>query len=45
MIDGFGRLIDGMGAIGRKLQTGRVQNYLMWALAGAIIVFLVAASI
>ncbi len=45
VIDGFGRLIDGMGAIGRKLQTGRVQNYLMWALAGAIIVFVVAASI
>ena len=45
VIDGFGRLIDGMGAIGRKLQTGRVQNYVMWALAGAIIVFMVAASI
>jgi NADH-quinone oxidoreductase subunit L len=45
VIDGVGRLTDGLGAIGRRIQTGRIQNYLMWALAGAIIAFLVVASI
>ncbi len=45
IVDGLGRITNGLGVIGRKLQTGRVQNYLMWALAGAIIVFLAAAFI
>ncbi len=45
VVDGFGRITDGLGTIGRKIQTGRVQNYLMWALAGAILVFLVAEII
>ena len=44
VVDGFGHVIHWLGATGRKLQTGRIQNYIVWALAGGMIVFLVASS-
>lgn len=40
VVDGVGRVTRGAGAIARRLQTGRVQNYLIWAIAGGMIVFL-----
>ncbi|MFC1618999.1 NADH-quinone oxidoreductase subunit L [Candidatus Neomarinimicrobiota bacterium] len=45
IIDGVGHVVQGLGAFTRKIQTGRIQNYLMWALAGAIIIVIVAVSI
>ena len=45
VIDGFGRLTRGLGATGRRVQTGRIQNYLMWALAGGAIMFFIVASL
>ena len=45
IVDGIGRVTQRIGATGRKLQTGRVQNYLMWALAGGMIVFFVASQL
>ncbi|MCK4578569.1 MAG: NADH-quinone oxidoreductase subunit L [Candidatus Marinimicrobia bacterium] len=44
VIDGIGRIIRWMGAVGRKMQTGRIQNYLMWALAGGLIILVLANS-
>ncbi len=45
VIDGVGRITRGAGAVGRRLQTGRIQNYLMWALAGGAAAFFLVASI
>ncbi|MEE9162376.1 MAG: NADH-quinone oxidoreductase subunit L, partial [Candidatus Neomarinimicrobiota bacterium] len=45
VIDGVGRVTRGAGAVGRRLQTGRIQNYLVWALAGGAAAFFVVASI
>ena len=39
VVDGVGHLADWFGRMGRKLQTGHIQNYTMWALAGAMLVF------
>ena len=45
LIDGIGRVTRRVGKAGRLLQNGRVQNYLMWAIAGAMLVFLVSGSV
>ena len=44
VVDGLGRVVSWMGAVGRKVQTGRVQNYVLWALVGGILIVIVAAN-
>ena len=44
LIDGIGRLTQRVGQTGRKLQGGKVQNYLVWAVAGAMLVFFISGS-
>ncbi|MEE9464350.1 MAG: NADH-quinone oxidoreductase subunit L [Candidatus Neomarinimicrobiota bacterium] len=44
VVDGFGRVVAWLGAVGRKVQTGRVQNYILWALAGGILIVILAAN-
>ncbi len=44
LVDGVGRVVAWLGAVGRKVQTGRVQNYVLWALVGGILIVIVAAS-
>lgn len=41
LVDGLGRVISWKGKLLRKVQTGRVQNYLLFALIGIIILLLV----
>ena len=45
VVDGTGRIVRELGKWGRKMQTGRIQNYLMWALLGVLAIFFVANSL
>ena len=44
LVDGIGRVIGRVGRAGRRLQSGKVQNYLVWAVAGAMIVFFISGQ-
>ena len=41
MVDGFGRIMDNLGGTLKKVQTGRLQNYLLYVTAGIIILMII----
>ena len=43
LVDGTGRIIDYLGSAFRKLQTGRLQNYLLYVTASLIILTIIQA--
>jgi hypothetical protein len=40
-VDGFGRIADNLGAMLKKVQTGKLQNYLLYVTAGVIILMII----
>ncbi|HJM95314.1 MAG TPA: NADH-quinone oxidoreductase subunit L, partial [Candidatus Marinimicrobia bacterium] len=43
LVDGTGRIVNYLGGTFRKLQTGRLQNYLLYVTAGLIILTIIQA--
>jgi NADH-quinone oxidoreductase subunit L len=43
MVDGLGRSTRNAGAVLRRLQTGQLQNYLLFALMGVIVILIIQA--
>ena len=41
LVDGTGRLVSHLGSAFRKIQTGRIQNYLLYVTAGVIIMMII----
>jgi NADH:ubiquinone oxidoreductase subunit 5 (subunit L)/multisubunit Na+/H+ antiporter MnhA subunit len=41
LVDGFGRIADNLGAMLKKVQTGKLQNYLLYVTAGVIILMII----
>jgi len=41
LVDGTGRLVNHLGSAFRKIQTGRIQNYLLYVTAGVIIMMII----
>jgi len=41
LVDGFGRIADNLGSILKKVQTGKLQNYLLYVTAGVIILMII----
>ena len=40
-MDGFGRIADNLVAMLKKVQTGKLQNYLLYVTAGVIILMII----
>ncbi len=43
LVDGFGRTTSGLGKKLKTIQTGQLQNYVLFALAGVVIILIVQA--
>ena len=43
LVDGLGRISGAAGENLRKIQTGRLQNYLLYVVAGILIIIIVQA--
>ena len=41
LVDGLGRITDNLGNILKKIQTGKLQNYLLYVTAGVIILMII----
>jgi len=41
LVDGLGRISDNLGNIFKKIQTGKLQNYLLYVTAGVIILMII----
>ena len=41
LVDGFGRIADNLGSMLKKVQTGKLQNYLLYVTAGVIILMVI----
>jgi NADH-quinone oxidoreductase subunit L len=41
LVDGFGRIADNLGSILKKVQTGKLQNYLLYVTVGIIILMII----
>jgi len=41
LVDGTGRIADGLGKILKNVQTGRIQNYVLYVAAGVIILMII----
>ena len=41
LVDGTGRIVNHLGSAFRKIQTGRIQNYLLYVTAGVIIMMII----
>jgi NADH-quinone oxidoreductase subunit L len=41
LVDGLGRIVDNIGNIIKKFQTGKLQNYLLYVTAGVIILMII----
>ena len=43
LVDGVGRSAQGLGKQLKKVQTGRLQNYMLFALIGVIVILIIQA--